>query len=67
MIRGNERSRALRRWAGISAVAGSLITRIAWVHAGHVSARDWREPLEISDPLRTEKGASRERDPHQWK
>jgi polysulfide reductase-like protein len=63
MIRGNERSRALRRWAGISAVAGSLITRIAWVHAGHVSARDWREPLEILDPLRTEKGASRGRDP----
>ena len=50
MIVGNERSHALRRWAGIAAVAGSLITRIAWVHAGHVSARDWREPLGISDP-----------------
>src|SRR5436189_97522 len=56
IIRSNERSHALRRWAGILAVAGSLITRIAWVHAGHVSARDWREPLEISDPLCTEKG-----------
>ncbi|OLB20088.1 MAG: hypothetical protein AUH15_12645 [Acidobacteriales bacterium 13_2_20CM_55_8] len=56
IISSNERSHALRRWAGILAVAGSLITRIAWVHAGHVSARDWREPLEISDPLCTEKG-----------
>src|SRR5256886_681172 len=55
IISSEERSRALRRWAGIAAVAGSLITRIAWVHAGHVSARDWREPLEISDPLCTEK------------
>jgi len=56
IISSNERSHALRRWAGILAVAGSLITRIAWVQAGHVSARDWREPLEISDPLCTEKG-----------
>ena len=55
IISSDERSHALRRWAGISAVAGSLITRIAWVQAGHVSARDWREPLEISDPLCTEK------------
>ena len=51
MISSNEGSHALRRWAGISAVAGSLITRIAWVHAGHVSARDWRKPLGISRPL----------------
>jgi len=50
MISGKERSHNLRRWAGISAVAGSLITRIAWVHAGHVSARDWREPLGIPHP-----------------
>ena len=42
-----DRSRRWRRWAGISAVAGSLITRIAWVQAGHASARDWREPLGI--------------------
>jgi len=44
---GRERSRRLRRWASISAVTGSLLTRIAWVHAGHVSAKDWREPLGI--------------------
>jgi len=44
---GNKHSSALRRWAGISALAGSLVTRIAWVQAGHVSARNWREPLQI--------------------
>jgi hypothetical protein len=66
-ISSNERSRALRRWAGISAVAGSLITRIAWVHAGHVSVRDWREPLGIPHPLYTEQGVSRGRDPRQQK
>ncbi|PYV94335.1 MAG: hypothetical protein DMG86_23495, partial [Acidobacteria bacterium] len=50
MISGKERSHDLRRWAGFVAVAGSLITRIAWVHAGHVSARDWREPLGTPHP-----------------
>lgn len=42
-----ERSQRLRRWAGVSALAGSLITRIAWLQAGHASARDWRLPLEV--------------------
>ncbi len=41
-----KRSHSLRRWAAWSSIAGSLITRIAWIHAGHVSARDWRLPLE---------------------
>jgi hypothetical protein len=41
------RSGSLRKAAAISAVAGSLLTRIAWVQAGHVSARDWRLPLEV--------------------
>jgi hypothetical protein len=45
LMTGNERSRRLRRLAGLSAVAGSLLTRIAWIQAGHVSARDWQEPL----------------------
>ena len=40
-------STKLRKWAAISAIAGSLLTRIAWVHAGHVSAQDWREPLRV--------------------
>jgi hypothetical protein len=43
---GERRSSKLRRWASWSAIAGSLITRFAWVHAGHVSARDWRLPLQ---------------------
>lgn len=47
MAAGKDRSRKLRRWASISAVAGSLLTRVAWIRAGHVSAQDWREPLGI--------------------
>lgn len=37
----------LRKLAAMSALAGSLLTRVAWVYAGHVSARDWRLPLAI--------------------
>jgi polysulfide reductase-like protein len=43
---GKRRSTSLRRWAAWSAIAGSLITRFAWIHAGHVSARDWKLPLQ---------------------
>ncbi len=43
------KSLTLRRWAAWSAIAGSLITRIAWIHAGHVSARDWNLPLRKAD------------------
>jgi hypothetical protein len=43
---GERRSSNLRKWASWSAIVGSLITRFAWVHAGHVSARDWRLPLK---------------------
>lgn len=32
----------LRKYAAISAVVGSAITRSAWIHAGHVSARQSR-------------------------
>lgn len=39
-------ARSLRRWAAWSAIAGSLITRIAWIRAGHQSAQDWKLPLE---------------------
>jgi Polysulphide reductase, NrfD len=50
-LAGNDRrSNQLRKWAAISAVAGSLVTRIAWVQAGHASAQDWRQPLGISHP-----------------
>jgi hypothetical protein len=41
------RSSSLRRWAAASSVAGSLATRIAWIHAGHVSARNFKLPLRI--------------------
>jgi len=44
------RSAGLRKWAAWSAIVGSLITRVAWVHAGRVSARNWRLPLEIEEP-----------------
>lgn len=44
---GSRRSKKLRKAAAVSSIAGSMLTRIAWVHAGHVSARDWRLPLEI--------------------
>ncbi|HEY4053619.1 MAG TPA: NrfD/PsrC family molybdoenzyme membrane anchor subunit [Terriglobales bacterium] len=47
MFSGRRRSNSLRTAAAVSAVAGSLLTRIAWVHAGHVSARDWKIPLGI--------------------
>jgi hypothetical protein len=46
------RSSSLRKMAAVSAVAGSLLTRIAWIYAGHVSARDWRLPLEIEPPVK---------------
>ncbi len=44
----NDARRAdMRRAASVSAVVGSLLTRIAWIYAGHVSARDWKVPLGI--------------------
>ncbi len=43
-------SRTLRRIAAASSIAGSLITRYAWIEAGHVSAQDWRLPLEVDAP-----------------
>ncbi len=47
---GERRSSKLRRWASWSSIVGSLMTRFAWVHAGHVSARDWRLPLQDHPP-----------------
>lgn len=44
---GSRRSKKLRKAAAVSSLAGSMLTRVAWVYAGHVSARDWRLPLEI--------------------
>lgn len=42
----SKRASSLRRWASWSSIIGSVITRIAWVHAGHVSAQDWKLPLQ---------------------
>lgn len=44
---GRSRSSSLRRWAAMSSVVGSLLTRFAWIEAGRASAQDWRQPLEI--------------------
>lgn len=46
LFAGQQRSHSLRRYAAWSSILGSLVTRIAWIYAGHVSARDWRLPLE---------------------
>ena len=37
-----------RRAAAYSSIAGSLLTRFGWVHAGKASARDHRLPLELN-------------------
>jgi hypothetical protein len=39
----------MRKWAALSGIAGSLLTRMGWVQAGKSSARDWRLPLEIRE------------------
>ncbi|MFB3812974.1 MAG: NrfD/PsrC family molybdoenzyme membrane anchor subunit [Terriglobales bacterium] len=39
----------MRKWAAISGIAGSLLTRYGWMWAGRASARDWRLPLEIPE------------------
>ena len=46
LVSGRHSTR-LRKWAAMSAVAGSLLTRIGWLRAGHASAQDWRESLKI--------------------
>ena len=43
---GNKR---LRRAAAYSSIAGSLLTRFGWIHAGHASAKDHRIPLELPE------------------
>lgn len=47
---GEGRSRQLVRSAAIASIAGSFFTRLAWVRAGHASARDYRLPLQIARP-----------------
>ena len=47
-IGGSRKMRAAACW---SAIAGSLLTRYGWMQAGKASARDWRLPLEIPEPV----------------
>ena len=47
--RQDGRSVWLRRAAAVSAVAGSVLTRFAWVEAGKASARDPKPVLETPD------------------
>jgi hypothetical protein len=42
-----EKARTHRRNAAAAMIAGSLLTRIGWLRAGHASARDYRLPLEL--------------------
>ena len=42
-------SREMRRAAALTTLAGALLTRFAWLRAGHASARDPRLPLELPD------------------
>lgn len=53
MFRRGAGAASFRRWAAISSLAGSLLTRIAWLRAGVASAHDWRLPLEISSPAKS--------------
>ncbi len=49
LFTSEKRSSSLRRLAAASSVAGSLLTRVAWMQAGHVSARNYKLPLHIAD------------------
>jgi formate-dependent nitrite reductase membrane component NrfD len=44
----DSRSKNLVRAASAASLAGSLLTRIGWIRAGHSSARDYRLPLQIA-------------------
>jgi hypothetical protein len=60
---GGNRAKRLRRWAAWSGIAGSILTRYGWVHAGRASARDWRLPLDIKREQAVEELESRPRVP----
>lgn len=47
---GTRRSRNFRRVAAASTIAGSVLTRYAWVDAGRASALDPMLPLELDPP-----------------
>ncbi len=43
------KSPRLRRWAAVSGIVGSLLTRYGWMAAGRASAGNWRLPLEVAE------------------
>lgn len=45
---GERRSKQLVRIAAATTVAGSFLTRVGWIRAGHASAQDYRLPLQIA-------------------
>jgi formate-dependent nitrite reductase membrane component NrfD len=49
---GKQRSRRLRRTAALATIVGSFLTRVAWLRAGHTSARNFRLPLELPGTAR---------------
>jgi formate-dependent nitrite reductase membrane component NrfD len=53
-LASSSRKEKLRRAAAISSVAGSLITRWAWVYAGRASSKDPKVPLELPGPARAD-------------
>jgi polysulfide reductase-like protein len=60
---GISQSRRLRRTAAVSSIAGSLLTRIGWIRAGHASAKDWRLPLQEKKQARVQEMQSRPESP----
>ncbi len=46
---GKGSARRLRKLAAVSSIAGSMLTRIAWLRAGHASAKNWALPLEVEE------------------
>jgi hypothetical protein len=63
-VMGVRRSRSLRQAAAISSIAGSLLTRLGWIRAGHASARDWRLPLQEKQQPRVREMQSKPEYPH---
>jgi Polysulphide reductase, NrfD len=51
------KSRSARRAASWSSIAGSIVTRYAWMQAGKASAKNWRLPLDIPEEQELQKKA----------
>lgn len=59
LMANGRRKTTLRKAAAVSAIAGSVVTRFAWVQAGKASANDPRIPLQLpAAPAATNQRAS---------